>query len=184
MNRTIRVCILSVAVFLPSLALAQDNLDRKLVYRVDPNVRQLNVVPRNEIKEGFIYKYYHPELEKHVWGIAESGGTFRYAMGPGSMQPTDRFDLRISELEKQQLIQENAPALSRGVESLGRIVYARLEANDEWSINLSTSIPKVFDQKTNLRWEWHGGRRVGVQHSRGVYWTWDNDDYQPLYVYY
>ena len=180
MKSILRVAALALCVCLPTVAQAQEDLDRNSIYRVDPNIRRLNVVPQDEIRLGFVYKYYNPKLEKHVWGIAIEGGKFRYAMGPGSMQPADRFDLRLTELEKQRLIDESAPALSRGVQGLGRKVYAQLKENDEWDIHLSTSIPKVYDQLTQRRWEWHGTRRLGVLHTYGPYWTWEEGSYLPL----
>ncbi|NOY43705.1 MAG: hypothetical protein GXP26_17950 [Planctomycetes bacterium] len=184
MRSAIRFIPLLILICLPAFVQAEDALDRNSVYRVNPPARQLRTVPQGEIKLGFVYKYFNPRLSRHVWGIAIEGGKFRYAFGPGSMQPADRFDLRISDRLRQQIIEENAPALSRGIEGLGRDVFVQLDANDQWQLYLSTSIPKVFDLMTNRRWEWHGNRRVGVLHTQGPLWTWQEGHYLPMTVIY
>ncbi len=184
MSSSIRFIPLLMLICWPAFVQAEEVLDRNTVYRGHPPAGQLMAVPQGEIKLGFVYKYFNPRLSRHVWGIAIEGGRFRYAFGPGSMQPADRFDLRISESQRRKIIEENAPALSRGIEGLGRDVFLQLDANDQWQLYLSTSIPKAFDLMTNRRWEWHGNRRVGVLHTQGPLWTWKDDRYLPLTIIY
>jgi len=177
-----QLTVLAMLLVLPTFAQAEESLDRNSVYRVNPPNEELGIAPQEEIKVGYVYKYFNPKFDRHVWGLAVAGGSFHYAFGPGSMQPAERFDLKITEVQKQQLFEERAPALSRGIQGTGRDIFARLGADDRWTIHLSSSIPKVFDLTTHRRWEWHGGRRVGVLHTCGPFWTWQDEGFQPMAV--
>lgn len=160
----------------------EEELDRASVYRVNPPGQQLVVVAREEVKHGFAYKYFNEHLGRHVWGLAAKDGRFQFAMGPGSMQPTDQFDLRLSATQQQQILEEQAPGLFKGVAETGRQVYLELGEDDRWQLYQSTSIPKVFDLLTSRRWEWHGGRQVAVLHTTGYLWEWLQGRYYPLQV--
>ena len=159
-------------------AVAQE-MQTDSVYRVDPNSRELVVVPADELKPGFVYKYFHRELGRHVWGIAKENGGFEYAFGPGTQQSTQAFDLRISELQAQALVNERVPGLVKAMKSTGRNILLQLGEDDQWSIYPSSSIPKVFDLETSRRWEWHGDRRVGVMHTHGYSWQYRDGKHYP-----
>lgn len=172
------VCCLLVAC-VASLAAAQQQLDPDKVYRVYPQGQRLLEAPPAEIRPGFVYKYYHSQLEQHVWGLATEDGQFEYAMGPGSMQSVDRFDLRLTPEQREQIIDRLAPRLHKALESTGRDFYLMLNDEDTWELYLSNSMPKVFDRLTGRRWEWHGLRRLSVVHTTGNLWRTQDGRYFP-----
>jgi hypothetical protein len=95
---------LLLVLFTQSLAFAQDaeeqlppEEDKTSIYRLHPDLDNVTpiVVPKEEIKPGLVYSYYHTGLEKRVWGIAQEDGTFEFAFGEGTTIPTNKFDLRL-----------------------------------------------------------------------------------------
>lgn len=171
--------ILLVVLCLQSSAWSEEPLDRGTVYRIQPPGHRLVAVPTNEIQVGFIYKYFNSQLSRHVWGIAAEEGGFAYAFGRGTMQPANRFDIRLSTNETQQLLTQQAPGLSKLLERTGRKLFVRLGDADEWEIHPASTIPRLFDQLTGRRWEWHGRRRVAVMHTGGYQWREEGGHYVP-----
>lgn len=176
------LAVLALTLILPPASRGEEELDRESVYRVNPPGQQLVVVAQKEVKPGYVYKYFNKQLGHHVWGLAAKDGSFRFAMGPGSMQPTERFDLRLSTAQQEQIVDEQVPGLFQGLEKTGRKVFLELGVNDQWKLHQTTSIPKVFDLLTSRRWEWHGGRQVAVMHTSGYLWQWLQGRYYPLQV--
>ncbi|MEM9352863.1 MAG: hypothetical protein AAGA92_07605 [Planctomycetota bacterium] len=151
------------------------------VYRIAPlEPSQVVEVPKSEIKEGLIYRYYNEKLDRSVWGIAQADGSFRYALGPGSVQPVERFDLRLTEEERSRIVNDNAPGLEGYLASTGRTPTIVLNDQLRWELVKTASISKVYDLETHRRWEWHGKRKLSVLHSSGNRWIAAGGDYAPL----
>lgn len=161
-------------------ACGDQQLEQNTIYRVQPRGLQLLAVPIDKLQDGMVYKYYQPQLGKHVWGIFDKGHGFRYAMGPGSRQPTDRFDLQMSAEQKLSILKTEMPGLSESLLRTGRDVFLRLDEQDQWQLLPSSSIPRIYDQLSNRRWEWHGNRRVAVMHTAGYLWRWQGDRYHAV----
>lgn len=166
-----------VALFLfvlsPLSAMAQEALlEPDNVYRVQPGLEDVSIerVPPNEIRPGLAYLYYNQQLGRHVWGIAEPDGSFRYAFGEGTIIPTDALDLRISEELKRQIIERGAPGLQKMLDLTGASPSVRLGADGQWDLLPARSGIRVFDQITGHRWELHGGKRKAVLHTYGDRW--------------
>ncbi len=170
----------AAAVAVISLAAAVAAAD-KPVYRIAPlEPTQVAEVPRSEIKEGLIYRYYNENLGRSVWGVAQADGSFRYALGPGSVQPVERFDLRLTDEERSRIVNDAAPGLEGYLESTGRTPTIALDYQLRWQLVKTASISKIYDLETQRRWEWHGKRQLSVLHSSGNRWAVVNRQYVPL----
>ena len=161
-------------------------VDRETVLRLDPQQgeQKLLPVPRKEIKPGFTYNYFHPTLNRRVWGLAREDGSLEYAFGEGTIVPTRQFDLRMSEAAQEKLMEARAPRLKQALEGLGRSPAAQLNAAGEWELLSYASSARVFDLATSQRWEWHGPRRLAVLHTGGNLWEIIDGRYQPLTIGY
>ena len=85
----------------PQLAAA----DPAAIFRFDPFLAQVVEVPAAEVKPGYLYNHYHPQLRRRVWSVAVEGGGFEYAMAPGSTQPAQMLDLRATpQQQREELI--------------------------------------------------------------------------------
>lgn len=158
--------------------------DQQTVYRISPrgDNTQLIRVPPEEIKQGFTYNYYSPVLKHRVWGFATEDHSFEYAFGEGTIIPTNRFDLRLSEEAQEKILEERQPRLKQTIEGLGRSPAVQLNAANEWSLLSYPSSARVFDLLTGQRWEWHGKRRLGVVNVDGNLWQIVEGKYKPLDV--
>lgn len=150
------------------------------VYRFQPGLREstLELVPPEEVKPGLAYNYYHPQLQRHVWGFAQQDGTFKYAFGEGTIVPTNRLDLRISPALRSQLLERGMPGLEKKLEITGGSPAVKLVGGD-WLLMPTKSSLRVFDMATGHRWEWHGTRRKAVLHTFGDQWQVINGRYVP-----
>ena len=151
------------------------------VYRYQPGLREstLELVPPEEVKKDLAYYYYNPQLGSHVWGFADGDGNFQYAFGEGTVIPTDRLDLRISESLRSELIERGMPGLQKSLEITGGTPAVRLGTPGEWELLPTKASARVFDLLTGHRWEWHGSRRKAVLHTYGDRWQLVNGRYQP-----
>ena len=150
----------------------ETQLDPQSVYRVQPGLEKISVerVPVDEIRDGLAYLYYNKQLGRHVWGIAEPDGSFRYAFGEGTIIPTDALDLRISDELKRQIIERGVPGLQKMLDITGASPSVRLNAEGIWDLLPARSGVRVFDQITGHRWELHGEKRKAVLHTYGDQW--------------
>lgn len=151
------------------------------VYRVQPKLEgtELVLVSPKEIKKGLAYNYYNERLGQREWGFANGDGSFQYAFGEGTVLPTDRFDLRLSEAAQNQLLERGAPGLQQALAQTGARPALRLNAAGRWELLSYRSIARVFDLETGHRWEWHGKRRVAVLHTYGDQWRIVDGRYVP-----
>jgi len=154
-------------------------LDRSTIYRYDPIHEQLWPIPIKSLKPGSIYKRYSPRLDRWVWSQAAKDGAMRYAFGPGSIQPAERFHLTVSQEEGLRELEIRAPELARRLEIQGGTVVMRLNADGRWQLYPSSCGPRIFDEISGRRWEWHGPDRHAVVHQGGDRWRFVDGDYRP-----
>ncbi|QEG34373.1 hypothetical protein [Bythopirellula goksoeyrii] len=178
------IALLLATVWCPTVA-AQESIpadDHQNVYRLTPRDDNtgLVLVPPSEIKPGYAYYFYSSVLKRRVWGFATEENTFEYAFGEGTILPTSRFDLRLSEQDQERILEERVPRLKQDIEGLGRSPAAQLDASGNWKLLSYTTSARVFDMLTSERWEWHGKRRLGVVNVYGNLWQIVDGEYVPL----
>ena len=178
------LALLIVCLFCSTLV-AQEEIpadDHQGVYRLDPRTdrNDLILVPANEIKPGFTYNYYSQILNRRVWGFAKEDRSFEYAFGEGTIVPTSRFDLRLSEEAQMKILEERVPRLKQDLEGLGRSAAVQLDAAGQWKLLSYTTSARVFDLLTSERREWHGKRRLGVVNIFGNLWQIVDGKYEPM----
>jgi hypothetical protein len=156
-------------------------LDRATDYRYDPVGRQLWPIPRESMREGCVYFTYAADMESWVWSQWMGEAGFQFAMGPGSIQPGERFHLTITDAEGLQVIEERAPELARKFEIQGVKPVLRLDDDGSWQLNPTSCGARVFDTRTGERWEWHGPTQTPVVHLGGNRWHYNNGRYVPRY---
>jgi len=158
-----------------------DQLGPEGIYRMQPSFDQseMVIVPPEEIKTGLVYNYFNQQLGRRVWGLAHEDGSFEYALGEGSVVPTDLFDLRITPEMRSRLLELGAPGLEQALATTGGEPAVRLGANGQWSLLPVPSSARVFDLETGHRWEWHGKRRVAILHTYGDQWQLVDGSYRP-----
>ena len=88
-------------------------------------------------------------------------------MGPGSVQPAWKFDIREGKEDQLRLLEERSPELYKRLMVQGARPMIKLMDNGRWDLDLASNEGRVFDIETGNRWEWHGGRRVRVVHTAG-----------------
>lgn len=157
-------------------------LDQATDYRYDPISRQLWPIPRASLRRGCVYLTFASDLDAWTWSqwMGEQG--FRYAMGPGSIQPGERFHLTFSDAEGMQAIEARSPELARKFEIQGAKPVLRLDEDGSWRLNPTSCGARVFDERTGERLEWHGpGRASVVVHLGGNRWRYENGRYVPTY---
>ena len=103
-------------------------------------------------------------------------------MGPGSVQPAWRFDIREGKEDQLRLLEERSPELYKRLMVQGARPMIKLLDNGRWDLDLASNEGRVFDIETGNRWEWHGGRRVRVVHTAGKSWIYANHMYYPTYA--
>ena len=143
-------------------------LDRTAVYRHDPILAKLVVVPAAEIKKDHVYFRYSP-----------ARGRFLYALGPGSVQPVRLFDIRATDEEKRRALESRAPAAAKLFATQGAQPALTLDAAGEWKLAGTPTDGSVFDVESGRRFEWHGDRMVEVVHSGGNSWSRRGGRYVP-----
>jgi hypothetical protein len=158
--------------------------DKSSVYRLHPDLDDVTpiVVPKEEIKPGLVYSYYHDGLAQRVWGMAKADGTFEYAFGEGTTIPTNMFDLRLTPEMKERVLEQRSPRLLSEISSVGRSAAVRLNSKGIWELLPFPSSARVFDMLTSRRWEWHGPNRHAVVHTGGYLWHVVDGEYFPVNV--
>lgn len=164
------------------LANLKNDLDADTFYRLDLFTEALRPVPRSEIKPGMIYYRYSDKSRQHVWSRANTRGGFEFALGPGSVQPAWRFDIREGRETQLQVLQQRSPNLYRRLITEGARPMIKLGDDGHWELDVASNEGRVFDMETGQRWEWHGGHRVAVVHTSGWTWAYQNGDYVPATV--
>jgi len=156
------------------------SLDKDTFYRLDLFTETLRPIPQDELKKGAIYFRFSKQSGHHVWSRVNQEGVFEFALGPGSVQPAWRFDIREGQEDQLRLLEQRAPELYRRLATEGARPMIKLDDQGRWDIDVASNEGRVFDMETGQRWEWHGGRRVAVTHTGGRTWAYHNDDYVPV----
>jgi hypothetical protein len=154
-------------------------LDTNTVYRLDLFTEVVRPVPRAELKPGAVYYRYSEKSGQHVWSRVNNEGAFEFAMGPGSVQPAWRFDIREGRETQLRVLEQRSPNLYRRLITEGARPMIKLGEDGRWGIDIASNEGRVFDMETGQRWEWHGGHRVAVVHNGGRIWTYHDGDYVP-----
>ncbi len=149
------------------------------IRRADPRSGEPVPVDPAEVKPGKIYSHFSPRHNRYVWAYAVEGGGFSYALGPGSTELPENFDLATSSRETQQLVEEAAGTWFEKSRTEASKIYVRLGTDDRWEVVRTRTIRSHYDLDSGLRWEWHGRRRVSVLNSRGYHWGFNGKSYVP-----
>ena len=161
---------------------ASPPLQDDTVYRLDLFTETLRPLTAGEVKPGAVYFRYSENVGRHVWSRATADGRFEFAMGPGSVQPAWRFDVREGRKEQLRELEQRAPELYKRLITQGSRPMLRLDEQGRWQIDLASNEGRVFDLETGWRWEWHGGRRVAVVHSGGRRWDYQHGRFTPAHL--
>jgi hypothetical protein len=167
---------------LPPAASAASALKPDTIYRLDLFNETLRPLPASELKPGAVYFRHSASSGRHVWSRFLADGSFEFAMGPGSVQPAWRFDIREGRDEQLRELEVRAPELYKRLITQGARPMLRLDDQGRWQIDLASNEGRVFDLETGYRWEWHGGRRVAVVHGSGRSWTHQAGRFSPAYT--
>jgi hypothetical protein len=158
----------------------RDKLRDDTLYRYDPLSSRFFPVTEKEIRPENVYSRFDPVVGRHVWSLAVKGGGFRHRIGPGSIQPADRFDIRASAAEKRAELESRAPEAAKLLAVQGTRPSLMLDDTGRWSLHTGPAVRQVFDESNGLRWEWHGDRPARVVHSCGEAWHRAAGRYRPL----
>ncbi len=156
--------------------------DQTAIYRYDPFLREMIAVPTEEVKPGYLYTRFSPQLKRRVWSVARSGGGFEFAMATGSIQPAWRLDLRATAERQMEELRARAPELAQVMDIRGSRAFVQLDDAGEWQLVVRRTIASVYDEETLRRWEWHGERRVPVMHTLGYEWLLDDGKFTPATI--
>lgn len=167
---------------LPTADTADTALSPDTIYRLDLFTETLRPLTAGELKPGAVYFRYSAEVGRHVWSRVKADGSFEFAMGPGSVQPAWRFDVRERREEQLRELELRAPELYRRLIEQGARPMLRLDQQGRWQLDIASNEGRVFDLETGHRWEWHGGRRVAVVHSGGRSWDYAGGRFAPAYT--
>jgi len=159
-------------------AAADGPLDAQ-VRRPDPRSGSFSPVAPDQIIPGKIYNHFSAVHRRYVWAYAEEGGSFSYALGPGSTEKPDRFDLTTSTSETRELVEAEAGPWAETSRREGSSILVRLGVDEKWSVLPVRSIRSHHDVDSGRRWEWHGKRRVAVLHTSGGSWEYQGGRYVP-----
>ena len=157
-------------------------LDKDTIYRLDLFTETLKPQLRKDLKVGAVYFRFSTLSGHHVWSRLSEENMFEFAMGPGSVQPAWRFDIREGKEDQLRLLEERSPELYKRLMVQGARPMIKLLDNGRWDLDLASNEGRVFDIETGNRWEWHGGRRVRVVHTAGKSWIYANQIYHPTHV--
>lgn len=158
-----------------------NNLEKNTIYRLDLFTETLKPNPKKDLKPGAVYFRFSPSSGHHVWSRFSEEGIFEFAMGPGSVQPAWRFDIREGREDQLRLLEKRSPELYKRLMAQGAQPMIKLLETGKWQLDIASNEGRVFDIETGGRWEWHGGRRVRVVHTGGQSWTYQDHTYRPAY---
>jgi len=158
----------------------RDRLRVDTVYRYDPISLRFFPVQADEVKAENIYSRFDARTGRHVWSLAVKGGGFRHALGPGSTQTADRFDIRATDAEKRARLESQAPEAAKLLAVQGTKPSLHVDGEGRWALHVGPTVRQVFDESNGLRWEWHGDRPTKVVHAYGDTWFWDRGRYRPV----
>lgn len=160
----------------PTAATAE--LKQDVVYRFDPFKNEMVATPPAEILVGCVYNKFDPQLGRRAWCLAAPGGTWSYAVGDGTVLKARRLDIRASIGEVRSVLEARAPRLADALKREGGVAHVSL-VDGRWTLVQHPTIERIFDERTGLRWEWHGMRRVAVVHTYGDRWAVYDGKYVP-----
>jgi hypothetical protein len=157
------------------------NLDQNTVYRLDLFTESLKPTLKKELKKGAVYFRYSSIFGHHVWSRFSEEKGFEFAMGPGSVQPAWKFDIREGRNDQLRLLENRSPELYKRLTVQGARPMIKLLENGHWELDVASNEGRVFDLESGERWEWHGGRQIRVVHAGGIHWKYRGQNYQPAY---
>lgn len=150
-----------------------------LVYRLDLMTSELAPTDRSDLKIGYVYYHFSPQLNRWVWSYYQKNGSFWYAFGEGTTQEAWCFDIRASREALTKRL-EQYPELAHQVERQDRKVCFRLQADGRWKV-IQSGIPRsIFNAETGERWQVQEGEKfVPIVHTGGNSWTVRDGEYEP-----
>ncbi len=158
-----------------------DDLDQDTVYRLDLFTESLKPTLKKDLKNGAVYFRYSSLSGHHVWSRFNEEKRFDFAMGPGSVQPAWKFDVREGRDDQLRLLENRSPELYKRLMVQGSRPMIKLLDNGHWELDTASNEGRVFDLESGERWEWHGGRQIRVVHAGGIHWKYHDRNYQPAY---
>ncbi|MEO1991740.1 MAG: hypothetical protein ABGW78_07400 [Pirellulales bacterium] len=158
------------------------HFDRSAVYRYDLVNETFSLIQIDKLKPLHVYYRFSPILDRWVWSkVDDNGEKLEFAIGPGSIQRANLFDLTISIEEGLEVLEQRAPDIARLYIIQGSSASMVLGEDGKWELNGVISVGHILDLETSQRWEWHGDHRVEVIHSGGNYWQYERGKFVPLW---
>ena len=153
----------------------------KPVQRYDPLSQSLQPIDDNKIISGKIYHHFSLEHDRYVWAYALPNGKWSYPFGPGTTELPDHFDLVTPPALTRALLEQRAGEWLARSRQEGSPILARLAADDHWELLEFRSVRSHFDLESGYRWEWHGDQRIGILHTHGRRWRYNEESYEPAF---
>lgn len=149
------------------------------IRRYDPMTQSLKPIAADKVMAGKIYNHYSPRHGEYVWAYARGGGDWSYALGPGSTEFPENFDLVTPPAITRALHEQRFGDWLARSRREGIPILARLVADGHWELLQIRSVRSHFDLDAGYRWEWHGTHQLGILHSYGRRWRYADGKYYP-----
>ena len=107
-------------------------LDKDTIYRLDLFTETLKPQLKKDLKVGAVYFRFSTLSGHHVWSRLSEENVFEFAMGPGSVQPAWRFDIREGKEDQLRLLEERSPELYKRLMVQGARPMIKLM--DKWAL--------------------------------------------------
>ena len=114
-------------------------LDKNTIYRLDLFTETLKAHSKKDLKPGAVYFRFSPLSGHHVWSRFSEKRIFEFAMGPGSVQPAWRFDIREGREDQLRLLEKRSPELYKRLMVQGARPMIKLLDNGRWDLDLASN---------------------------------------------
>jgi hypothetical protein len=151
----------------------------QVILRWNPIDNSLSPIAPEQMKVGCIYNHFSPRLHRRVWSYLQADRHFWNAYGPGTVQEVARFDFVAPIEQRLSRLRELDKDLAQEVFSQGRIVFVKLGADDQWTLDRTAGMPTIYDQETRMRWERHHVVYIPVVHLFGDTWSYADGHFFP-----
>jgi hypothetical protein len=139
---------------------------------------RLEPVNRSELKVGYMYYHFNRRLNRWAWSYWQADGGFWSAFGEGSTQEGWRFDIRATQEQIQERLND-FPQLRDFMRQYGQAACLKLQADGRWKIAGVGFPPSIFNAETGELWQAQGEKYIPVIHTGGSLWTFRNGRYYP-----
>ena len=156
---------------------AAENRDQEF-FRFDPVTGESRSIAPADLQPGYIYSHFDERLSRRAWSYYAGGGEFWHALGPGSVENAEQFDIvaAIAAMGAQPDLQ-----LVDDYERRSSTKF-RLQENNQWSQVSLDPVRQIYDLYTKHRWEEHGRQMIPVRHSAGYRWSYRGGRFVPAFA--